>query len=60
MTPFHDDGQVVLYQGDVREAKGLGRRAIGIDLNPAYLELAVRRIGEQLTLVEGGVTSNVP
>ena len=28
----------------------LGRRAVGIDLNPEYLEIAKRRIGGQLSL----------
>lgn len=47
LDPFVGSGTVAMV------AKGLGRRAIGIDLNPEYLAMAVRRI-PQLAMI--GVT----
>ena len=44
LDPFIGSGTTAMV------ARNLGRRAVGIDLNPEYLEIAKRRIGGQLSL----------
>lgn len=46
LDPFVGSGTTAMV------ARDLGRRAIGIDLSPEYLAMAVERIGGQLSLVE--------
>ena len=45
LDPFIGSGTTAMV------ARRLGRRAVGIDLNPEYLAMAVRRIGSQQFLV---------
>ena len=47
LDPFLGSGTTAMV------AKRLGRRAIGIDMKAEYLEMAVRRVGEQLARLEG-------
>lgn len=44
LDPFLGSGTTAMV------AKRLGRRAVGIDLNPEYLAMAVKRIGGQLSM----------
>jgi DNA modification methylase len=44
LDPFLGSGTTAMV------ARRLGRRAIGIDLNPEYLAMAVKRIGAQLSM----------
>lgn len=45
LDPFIGSGTTAMV------ARQLGRRAVGIDLNGEYLEMAVRRIGAQMALI---------
>lgn len=47
LDPFCGSGTTCLV------ARKLGRRSIGIDLNPAYLEIAAERLGQQSLFAEG-------
>lgn len=47
LDPFIGSGTTAMV------ARQLGRRAVGIDLNEEYLEMAVRRIGAQMALIGG-------
>jgi len=45
LDPFVGSGTTAMV------ARDLGRRAVGIDLNTEYLDIAIRRVGGQLALV---------
>jgi DNA modification methylase len=47
LDPFMGSGTTALV------ARRLGRRSIGVELNPSYCEMAARRLGQQSLLAEG-------
>lgn len=53
LDPFLGSGTTLLV------ARQLGRRGIGIELNPKYAEMAARRIEKQTPSMFGAVNSDV-
>lgn len=51
LDPFVGSGTTAMV------ARQLGRRAVGIDLNPEYMAMAVGRIGAQMALLPAGEAS---